>query len=74
MYRSHVGLKGVPDIICIIPQGEEGSGIFTGFEVKTPRGRQSPDQILFEKRCKRAGGRYYVVRSVEDVKTAIEAV
>ncbi len=61
-YRAHTGLKGVPDIICII------KGQFVGIEVKTPKGKQSADQLLFEKRCKRNGGDYIVARSVQDVK------
>ena len=64
-YRAHIGIAGVPDIIAII------DGQFTGFEVKTPRGKQSADQVLFERRCKRAGGAYFVVRSVEDVRVAL---
>ena len=55
-------MRGTPDIIAVI------DGVFTGFEVKTAKGRQSPDQVLFERRCKLHGGRYYVVRSVDEVK------
>lgn len=63
-YRSNPGLlKGVPDIL-LIPD----DGIFTGIEVKTPKGKQSADQVLFERRCKRKNGRYYTVRSVDEVK------
>lgn len=60
-YRAHTGLKGVPDILAVI------NGIFTGFEIKTPRGKQSVDQVLFEKRCKRHGGAYHVIRDVKDL-------
>jgi len=60
-YRAHNGLKGVPDILAII------NGKFTGFEIKTPKGRQSADQKLFENRCKRNGGDYYLIRSVDDL-------
>jgi hypothetical protein len=58
----------VPDIICIIPDKETGVGQFVGVEVKAPKGKQSADQLLFEKRCKRNGGDYIVARSVQDVK------
>ena len=54
--------KGLPDIIVI------AGGLFFGLEVKKSDGRQSPDQKAFEKWVKDHGGRYHVVRSVEDVK------
>lgn len=56
-------LPGVPDII-VIPE----DGIFTGIEVKGESGRQSPEQVLFEKRAKRHNARYMVAKSVEEVK------
>lgn len=55
--------KGVPDIVVI------RSGQFIGLEVKTPKGKQSIDQVQFEGECKMAGGRYHVVRSVYDVQS-----
>jgi len=55
-------MPGQPDIICIL----EG-GIFCGIEVKTKTGKQSPDQILFQKRLEALGGVYIVARSVEDI-------
>lgn len=64
-YRSFTGMKGVPDIICVI------DGQFVGIEVKTKTGKQSPDQLLFQKRLERNGGRYYIVRCLEDVKQAL---
>ena len=60
-YRSHSGLKGVPDIICII------NGQFVGIEIKAGSDRISADQALFKKRCERNGGKYLVVKKVEDV-------
>ena len=71
-YRSNpYNMKGAPDIIAIIP-AENHIGQFVGFEVKTPKGRVSPDQILFGKSSERAGARYYIVRSVADTKEALE--
>lgn len=55
-------MKGIPDIITIPPDG-----IFTGIEVKAPRGVQSADQKLFERRCLQNNGRYILARSLEDV-------
>jgi len=62
-YRAHAGLKGVPDILCIIDSQ------FVGIEIKAGKDRMSPDQVLFQKRCERHGGKYLVVRSVSDVDT-----
>jgi len=63
-YRAHTGLKGVSDIMCILPP----TGQFVGIEVKTGKGAVSVDQLLFERRCRKVGARYHVVRSVDDVK------
>jgi len=62
-YRAHAGLKGVPDIICILPP----HGTFCGIEIKAGKDRMSPDQKLFERRCKNNGAQYHLVRSVADV-------
>lgn len=56
-------LKGVPDIICI-----DAYGNFVGIEVKSARGKLSPDQILFKKRCERHSGQYYVVTTLEELQ------
>ena len=55
-------MRGVPDIIVI------KDGFFIGLEAKTKVGKQSAYQKEFERKCKGAGGEYYVVRSIEDVK------
>ena len=60
-YRSHTGMKGVPDIICVI------KGQFVGIEVKTPKGKQSPDQVFFQKRLEANGGVYILAKSLDDV-------
>lgn len=60
-YRSHSGLKGVPDIICIV------NGQFVGIEVKAGKDRLSADQIHFKTRCEYNGGMYIVAKSVADV-------
>lgn len=75
-YRAHAGLKGVPDIIAIIGQtiGGQTIGQFVGFEVKTPKGKLSADQVLFKKRTLRHGGAYFVVRSVSDAREALASL
>lgn len=53
---------GVPDIILV------RNGKFVGLEVKRPTGKQSPNQKEFEEGCKKAGGEYYIVTSLEDLE------
>lgn len=53
--------KGISDIIVII------KGIFYGLEVKTDKGRQSPEQKIFQEDVERSGGKYFIVRSIDDV-------
>lgn len=55
---------GVPDIILI----RRPSGKFVGLEVKRPKGKQSPNQVDFQKGCQEQGGEYYVVTSLEDLE------
>lgn len=64
-YRSQgrYAQPGLPDIQVL---SDGGFVIF--LEVKTPKGRQSADQKMFQKRCERIGAEYYIVRSVDDVK------
>lgn len=52
--------KGISDDIAI----KEGITVFVEF--KTPEGKQSPEQILFEHQVKEHGGRYVIIRSLED--------
>lgn len=54
--------RGLPDIV-VIKQGQ-----FIGLEVKKPKGKQSPNQIEFEKNVTAAGGRYHVVHSIDEVQ------
>ena len=58
-------MRGAPDLVCI-----DSYGGFVGIEVKSKRGKLSPDQILFKKRCERHNAIYIVATSVDDVKDA----
>lgn len=62
-YRSmgKYAVAGFPDIWLI------KDGQFIGIEVKRPGGKQSEGQIEFERRCKEAGGQYYVATSIDDI-------
>ena len=63
-YRSQGrwSMPGLADIFILI------EGKVTYIEVKGPRGKQSADQLLFARRCKKHGADYHVVRSVDEVK------
>jgi hypothetical protein len=52
---------GAPDIICVI------GGTFCGLEVKRPGGKQSDNQKAFQDSLEEAGGKYYLVFSLDDV-------
>jgi len=58
-------MKGAPDIIAVLP---DNTGRLWGIEVKTKTGRQSPNQVLFQKRLENAGGVYTLARSIVDVE------
>ena len=59
VFRS--GKPGVPDItVC-----QNG---FIGLEIKTLKGRQSATQKKAEEEIKASGGKYFLVRSLEDIK------
>ncbi len=55
-------MSGLPDIIVI------KDGFFIGLEVKKQNTKQNKNQKEFEKGLKNAGGEYYVVRNIDDVK------
>jgi hypothetical protein len=54
--------RGLPDIIIV------RDGWFIALEVKKKGGYQSKEQKEFEARIKDAGGEYWVVRSIDDVR------
>lgn len=70
VFRKHTNpfaLSGAPDLIAVI------DGKFIGIEVKSAKGRQSPQQKEFQTKLEKAGAKYFLVRSVEDVKLALYA-
>lgn len=67
-YRTNNVMAGVADILGIMP---DGSGRFLAIEVKTPRGQQSAQQLLFQKRVERAGGVYVLARQISDVDVVL---
>jgi len=53
--------SGLPDIMVLTDK-------LIGLEVKGPKGKASPNQLLMKKRFELLGHQYHVVRSVEDVQ------
>ena len=56
------GKPGVPDISVIF------NGQFIGLEIKTATGRQSPAQKKAQAEIESSGGKYYIIRSLADIK------
>lgn len=55
------GMLGSPDIVCV------SKGQFIGIEVKDVKGVLNENQKLFQQELEKAGGRYIVARSLDDV-------
>ncbi|RPH65033.1 MAG: hypothetical protein EHM89_00060 [Acidobacteria bacterium] len=60
--RFGVGGPGAADLLGMF------RGRFVAIEIKTPTGRQSPEQQRFEELVRRRNGIYVVLRSVDDAK------
>ena len=59
------GKPGTPDItVCY-------NGGFIALEIKTATGRQSELQKIAQKEIEAAGGKYYIVRSMEEIWTIL---
>lgn len=56
------GVNGAPDIFVI-----KGGTIY-GLEVKSKVGKQNENQVEFQRGFEEAGGKYHVVRCLEDVQ------
>jgi hypothetical protein len=59
---------GTPDIILLV------DSIFCGLECKTEKGRQSQVQKEVEQAITDAGGKYFLIRSMEDIKKVIDNI
>ena len=49
-------------------------GRFVAVEIKTPVGRQSPEQRLYQQRIERNGGIYQILRSVDEALAWAESL
>lgn len=59
-------VKGAPDRIAI------RDGIHLHIEVKSANGRQTPEQVNFQRNVEAGGGHYVLVRSVEELDCEIQ--
>jgi hypothetical protein len=66
--RFGVGSPGGADLIGLY------RGRFVAVEIKTPTGRQSPDQRTFQALVESKGGTYTILRSVEEARAWAEAL
>lgn len=55
-------VAGVSDLILLVPRGGFGS---LCIEVKTEKGRQSPEQKEWQRKAEMAGNKYIICRDVE---------
>lgn len=58
------GTPGSPDIVCCF------KGRFIAIEVKSKIGKQSDSQKFFQENLEKAGGYYFIARSISDVEIA----
>ena len=65
-YYVRFGCQGSPDIICCI------DGQFVGIELKGDKGKQSPEQKVFQDHLDMAGGKYILAKSLEDIINGIK--
>lgn len=61
------GKRGSSDIIGICANGR-----FLAVEAKVGSGKQSPEQVEFERSVKAAGGLYVLAYSIDDVKKGLD--
>ena len=61
------GKRGSSDIIGICANGR-----FLAIEAKVGKGRQSPEQMEFERLVRASGGLYVLAYSIDDVKRGLD--
>ncbi len=58
--------KGMPDLLLYLPNGK-----VLNMELKTDKGKQSPDQVDVQNRLTKLGHNYYIIRTVYEAFNAI---
>lgn len=61
-------LSGFPDVICVIG----GKAVF--FELKSDKGKLSKIQEVEREKIQKACGLFFVIRSIDELKIAIEGI
>lgn len=61
-----LGESGMPDIFVVRYPTQ-----IIGLEVKNEKGKLRDSQVIWQKKFESVGGKYYLVRSVEDVEKII---
>lgn len=61
-------LSGFPDVICVIM----GKAVF--FELKSDKGKLSKIQEVEMEKIEKAGGLFFVIRSMQELKLALEKI
>lgn len=81
LHRNNVGMARMPNGAPIKfgvgnPGGADLVGVFRGralyVEIKTPTGRQSPEQKAFQSLVERHGAIYRILRSVEEAQSFLQ--
>ena len=62
-------VPGVSDMILLKPNSLHG---YLCIENKTPKSKQSPEQVLFQEAVEQNGGKYIIIRSLDEFMKAIE--
>lgn len=63
-------VKGASDLILLMPSGDFG---YLCIEMKTPKGKQSRNQCLFEQSVLGGGGGYAMPRSLEEFMRVVNS-
>ena len=58
--------RGMPDLLLYLPNGK-----VLNMELKTDKGKQSPDQVDVQHRLAKLGHNYYIIRTVYEAFNAI---
>lgn len=73
--RSFTGRKGVSDILGVIPGDKfrpaKSHGVFLAVEVKSAKGRATPEQAEFLHDVRRVGGLGVLARCMDDLRTKL---
>lgn len=66
MDRKHTGVVGTPDFVCFV------NGKLLLWEVKTPTGKVSPEQIKFHDELKKQGFEVSIIRTFEEAANQLK--